>query len=116
MKRKNSYNNTGLILNNRFSLMEIAREEYKQDKISKDQYRHFGFVFHPDFRNWLDSVPMERAAYSRQRKETDAKFWKEYGIASNFRINPQAIFDSYKEYVLERWRKNPELFQGRQFV
>ena len=36
MKRKNSYNNTGLILNNRFSLMEIAREEYKQDKISKD--------------------------------------------------------------------------------
>ena len=98
------------VMSNRNSMLQFALSDYKQGKISKKQLNYFSFVFHPDFRNWLDSIPMERAAYTKQMMKTDELFWKEYGVNPNFRINPESVYSSYREYVLNRWKNNPELF------
>lgn len=109
-KKPHPLDDTDQVMSNRNSMLQIALSDYKQGKISKKQLNYFSFVFHPDFRNWIDSVPMERAAYTKQMMKTDELFWKEYGVNPNFRINPESVYYSYREYVLNEWNNNPELF------
>lgn len=92
---------TSIVLSNRLELSNLANNDWKQGKISKELFRILSFVFHPDFKNTWDYVPPERQAYTQQMYQLDTNFWRSYKLTPDFVIPAKMVYELYKEFVFQ---------------
>ena len=106
----------GLIARNREALLKLALEDYNNGGISKKELGYFSHVCHISFRDWMDSVPMDRADYHITMQRTDKLFWESYKLTPDFRIPPEIVYALYKNYVQRGFEINPKYFEDPQFT
>lgn len=99
--KKRDNNDTSIVLSNRLELRNLANNDWKQGKISKELFRILSFVFHPDFKNTWDYVPPERQVYTRQMHQLDSNFWRLYKLTPDFVIPAKMVYELYKEFVFQ---------------
>ena len=87
---------------NMYTILCMARWEYKNGMLDKEIWDCIIYMCHPSFKSIFDYMPPERVDHDKKMRDYYDGFFREYKLTPDFKIDIHYVYSLFIAYLYER--------------